>query len=197
MDLDTISTFLAVGALMILALLVVLGAIALAAPRSTTASRWWESVVASAGPQALHLGWAVALVATLGSLYYSEVANFEPCTLCWYQRIAMYPWAIVLGVMAWGRERRAARYVLPVVAIGFAISTYHYLLQRYPALLPEAACSATVPCSAAWVWKFDLVSIPFMAGVSFAAIAAAVLVHRAWLERVEPSPHDTREVDHA
>ncbi|NIR41228.1 MAG: hypothetical protein GWN07_35835, partial [Actinobacteria bacterium] len=65
------------------------------------------------------------------------------------------------------------------------ISVYHYLLQRFPDALPEAACSASVPCSAAYIWKFDLVSIPFMAGISFAAIITALVVHRSWLNRLE------------
>ncbi|HSG78238.1 MAG TPA: disulfide oxidoreductase [Acidimicrobiia bacterium] len=185
MNLNTVSTFFALGALMIGAAVIVVAAIAVLARFSEGAARIWESIVISAGPQALWLGWVMAVIATLGSLYYSEVADLVPCTLCWYQRIAMYPWAIVLGIMAWNRERFAARYTLPVVIIGFGISTYHYLLQRFPDALPEAACSATVPCSAAYIWKFDLVSIPFMAGVSFAAICTTLLIHRAWLARLE------------
>lgn len=185
MTINTISTFFALGALMIGAAVIVVAAVGLSARFSDGAARAWESIVVSAGPQALWLAWAMAVIATLGSLYYSEVADLIPCTLCWYQRIAMYPWAIVLGIMAWNRERAAARYALPVVIIGFGISTYHYLLQRFPDALPEAACSATVPCSAAYIWKFDLVSIPFMAGVSFAAMITMLLVHRAWLARLE------------
>jgi disulfide bond formation protein DsbB len=185
MTINTISTFFALGALMIGAAVIVIAGIGVASRVSGGAERLWESIVVSAGPQALWLAWVMAVIATLGSLYYSEVADLIPCTLCWYQRIAMYPWAIVLGLMAWNRERSAARYALPVVVIGLGISTYHYLLQRFPDALPEAACSATVPCSAAYIWKFDLVSIPFMAGISFAAIVTALVVHRAWVKRLE------------
>ena len=191
MSLNTVATFLAAGSLIIGAVVLIATIIGVAARWSNGAARAWESLVVSAGPQGLWLAWAMALVATLGSLYFSEVAHLTPCTMCWYQRIAMYPWAIVLGVMAWHGERRAARYVLPVVLIGGAISTYHYLLQRYPDLLPDTSCSATVPCSSAYIWKFDLVSIPFMAGVSFATITLCILLHRAWLESTG-NEHDHR-----
>ena len=70
--------------------------------RFTARARWW--VVQNLGPHATLLAFVVAAVATAGSLYLSEVANFTPCTLCWYQRIAMYPLVVLLGIATWRRD---------------------------------------------------------------------------------------------
>ncbi|WP_082321816.1 disulfide bond formation protein B [Variovorax paradoxus] len=37
------------------------------------------------------MAFLVAFASTLGSLFFSEVMKLEPCVLCWYQRIAMFP----------------------------------------------------------------------------------------------------------
>ncbi len=128
-------------------------------------------------PVALWLAWAVALVATLGSLYYSEVAHFIPCTLCWYQRIAMYPLAIVLGIAAFRRDDGVWRYAVPVAAVGLAISIYHTFIEWFPNL-DAGFCSSDVPCSAAYVTEFGFVGIPFMAGCGFAIIIVLLLMAR-------------------
>jgi disulfide bond formation protein DsbB len=121
------------------------------------------------GPAAVWLAATVALTATAGSLYLSEVAGFVPCTLCWYQRIAMYPLVLVLGIAAWRRDLGIRRYVVPVAGIGAAISAYHVLLQRLPGL-PSGGCSLGVPCSAIDVERFGFVTIPLMALIAFLAI---------------------------
>jgi disulfide bond formation protein DsbB len=123
---------------------------------------------------ALSLAAAMAVLATAGSLYYSEVAGYPPCVLCWYQRIAMYPLVIVLGVAAWRRDRAVWRTGLPIVAIGAAISTYHVLIERVPSLATES-CQVDVPCTVRWVWELGFVSIPFMALTAFLFIGALLL----------------------
>jgi disulfide bond formation protein DsbB len=123
------------------------------------------------GVKAIWLAWSVALVATLGSLFYSEVAHFTPCRLCWFQRIAMYPMAIVLFVGAIRRDFQAKFYAFPLALIGLGISIYHYLLQRFPNLEATSACDPNNPCSAKLVDVFNFISIPFMAGAGFIVIA--------------------------
>jgi len=136
------------------------------------------------GDNALLLGGLVALAATVGSLYYSEVAHFLPCRFCWFQRIAMYPLALVLLVGAFGRDRNARRYGLPLAAIGICLSTYHYLLQQ--GVFEEGgSCDPLAPCSAAYVWEFDFISIPYMAGSGFALILA--LLATSWVRRQAPA----------
>jgi disulfide bond formation protein DsbB len=148
------------------------------------------------GGSALILAWVVSLVATLGSLYLSEVAHFVPCPLCWYQRIAMYPLVIVLGIAAFRSDFGIRRYVLPVVAIGAAISVYHYQLERFPSQT-SLACSVDIPCTTVWIWRFHYISIPFMALSAFALIAALLLLGPSDAEEFDEDaavPFDQMEV---
>ena len=91
-------------------------------------------MLAAVTPAALTLAAGVAVVATLGSLYYSEVADFPPCRLCWFQRIGMYPLAVILPVAAWRRDRQVRWYALPLAVGGGAVSIYHVLVERFPSL---------------------------------------------------------------
>jgi disulfide bond formation protein DsbB len=122
----------------------------------------------------LTVAWIVAAVATGGSLYYSEIAGYPPCELCWYQRIAMYPLSVVLLVALLRRDLSVRRYVLPVVAIGSLVSIYHYVLQRFPSLT-SASCDLDNPCTLTWVWEYHFVSIPLMALAGFTFIAALMI----------------------
>lgn len=193
MTVDSVSTFLAVSSLLIGAGVLALTLIWMAAAYSERARRGVDAVVASVGDQGLRLAWLMAAVATMGSLYYSQVAHFVPCELCWYQRIAMYPLVVVLGIAAFRGDRAIRRYVLPIAVVGGLISSYHYLIQRYPDL-SAGTCSAGVPCTAAYVWKFDAVSIPFMALVSFGVIVATLALDRRHeRDQTAHSPVETLE----
>jgi disulfide bond formation protein DsbB len=129
------------------------------------------------GPIALWLAFAVSAVSTAGSLYLSEVAGYVPCTLCWYQRIAMYPLVIILGLAAWRQDRAVRRYVVPLAALGALIAGYHVLLERVPTL-PSGACSLAAPCTVIWFERFGFVTIPVMALVGFLSILTLVGVLR-------------------
>ena len=106
----------------------------------------------------------------LGSLYFSEIVNYKPCRLCWYQRGAMYPLAILLIVFTVLRTKRIARIVVPIAAIGAGISLYHWLLERFPDNLDSGVCSKDVPCEFIWFELFGFVTLPFMALTGFLAI---------------------------
>jgi disulfide bond formation protein DsbB len=136
---------------------------------------------------ALALAWLVALTATLGSLYLSEVVGFAPCLLCWYQRIAMYPLAVVLGMALLDRgARRVARLTLPLPVIGLGIAIYHVLIQLQPTMASALPCSADAPCTSRYVAVFGFVSIPVLSGAAFTLIAVALITH--WVaEPVAPS----------
>jgi disulfide bond formation protein DsbB len=123
---------------------------------------------------ALWLAFVVALTATAGSLYLSEVAGFIPCTLCWYQRIAMYPLVVVLGIAAWQRDAAVRRYVVPLGTIGALVAAYHVALQRLPGL-PSGACALDIPCTAIYVERFGFVTIPVMAFTGFVTIVTLLL----------------------
>ncbi|MCK9485995.1 MAG: disulfide bond formation protein B [Dehalococcoidia bacterium] len=116
------------------------------------------------------MAFAVAAVAVATSLYYSESAGFVPCDFCWYQRIAMYPLALVLLVGAVTRDPGVTKYAVPLAGIGLLLSLYHYQLQLFPE--QSTVCTSGVPCTARYVEQFGFVSIPFMAGCAFLAVLA-------------------------
>lgn len=175
MSILAVTTFLAVLALAAAAGalgLLLWAATARFAPRSAHALR---SARAGLRPLVLWLAFAVALVSTLGSLYLSEVAGFVPCTLCWYQRIAMYPLALLLGIATVRGDIAVRRYAVPLAGIGALIAAYHVALQRLPGL-PSGSCSLDVPCSAIYVERFGFVTIPVMALIGFVAIAVTLTI---------------------
>lgn len=154
--------------LAILALAALAGGLALAVPAVRR-----RVVAAGLSGGVLGVAALVAAVATVGSLTYSGVYDFEPCRLCWYQRIAMYPLAVVLLVGAVRRDPAVRWYGLPLAVGGLATSTYHYLLQMFPSL-DSGACVIGVPCTARLVNELGFISIPFMAGAGFVFIVAAL-----------------------
>jgi disulfide bond formation protein DsbB len=135
--------------------------------------------------QEIQLAFVVTLVASLGSLYLSEVANFLPCRLCWYQRIAMYPLPVLLGTAWWKHDAGVRRYVLPLALIGAAVSTYHVLVERFPSLEGSSVCEVANPCTIRWVERFGFVTIPTMALAGFALVGGLMV----YIPPSDPSPH--------
>ena len=121
--------------------------------------------------QVLPLAFLVAAISMAGSLYLSEVAHFPPCRLCWFQRIAMYPQVLLLGVAWYRRDEGIRHYVLPLSVIGALISTYHLLLERFPSLEGSSGCDPANPCTIRWVEQFGFITIPTMALSAFVLIA--------------------------
>jgi len=124
----------------------------------------------------LLLSWLAAVIATLGSLYFSEVMHFIPCTLCWYQRIFMYPLAIILGIAFYRNDTRIYQYVLPLSIIGMLISGYHTLLQKIPYLQGFEMCTTGVPCSTDYINWLGFISIPLLAFIAFTIITISLIV---------------------
>lgn len=119
----------------------------------------------------LHLSWAIALVAMLGSLYFSEVKGYMPCKLCWYQRILMYPQVLILGIAA-ARKQQMYMYVLPMTLLGACISLYHYLMEKTDWIKSNSFSCGIVPCDAEYINWFGFVTIPFLALTGFVLISA-------------------------
>jgi disulfide bond formation protein DsbB len=166
----TFEVFFALLALVAIVGVVGLAVARLSAPRSPRAA---EVVEIFSGP-ALPLAAVVAATCMAGSLYFSEVAHFLPCTLCWYQRIAMYPLVVILAIAAFRRDRTIRYYVVPLASIGAAISLYHYVVEWVPDA-ETGVCSTTVPCSLQWFDAvFGFISLPFMALCGFALIISLV-----------------------
>ena len=130
---------------------------------------------AQIGRIALPLAWAIALVTTLGSLYYSKVQGYVPCELCWYQRICIYPWSVILGIAAWRRDASIKLYAVPVLCIGVVISAYHSWIQWFPPTSGTSFCTLDAPCTTKFVNEFEFVTLPFMA-LSAAVFMIALLL---------------------
>ena len=126
----------------------------------------------------LYIAWIVALVATVGSLFFSEVMQLPPCVLCWYQRIAMYPLVLVIGVGILTRDARVKLYALPIVLVGLAVAIYHNLL--YYGILPEsvAPCVEGISCTSRQIEWLGFITIPLMALTAFVAITVCLLFYK-------------------
>jgi disulfide bond formation protein DsbB len=153
-----------------LTLAVVVSTLALIALRiAALRNRAAREALATMAPAAVPLAALIAVTSMAGSLYFSEIANYLPCTLCWYQRIAMYSLAVILTIAVVVRDRNVRRYSLPLAGIGIVISSYHYMLERFPQL-DTGVCNTTIPCEYVWFEKFGFVTLPFMALTGFTAI---------------------------
>lgn len=150
----------------ILAIVALAGAVGLVVYRMVKG----PDAVALLEGKAIWIAWTVALVCTVGSLVYSEVLHFVPCRLCWFQRIAMYPLAVILLVGAIRREAVVKFYALPLALIGLAVSIYHNVVQFFPSL-EGGSCDPLNPCSARSISVFGFMDLPFMAGAGFIVIA--------------------------
>lgn len=119
----------------------------------------------------LYLSWAVSLFAMLGSLYFSEIRGFIPCNLCWYQRIAMYPLVVILGIAALRKDYKQSKYVVIIASIGWILSTLHYLMQKTNLFQNvESAACGIVPCTGIYINLLGFITIPFLAWVAFTLI---------------------------
>ena len=132
-----------------------------------------------------HLAFAPALAAMLGSLYYSEIAGFIPCTLCWYQRILMYPLVLIILVGIIKRDEYLPDYVLPFSILGIAVAGYHYLIQVGVFSHPST-CEAGIPCDMRWVNYLGFITIPFMALIAFTLITVIIGATK-WAEAQPPA----------
>jgi disulfide bond formation protein DsbB len=124
----------------------------------------------------LWLAFLVAAIATGGSLFLSEVANFPPCELCWFQRICMYPLTVTTLLAALANDHRVARYLLPLPLVGAGISIYHLLVEN-GVVEQRQSCLVSAPggCAAKWVDEFGYVTIPTLALTGFALVLAFLL----------------------
>lgn len=124
----------------------------------------------------LYLAWTQALVATVGSLFFSEVMQLPPCVLCWYQRIAMYPLVVVLSVGILLKDAKAALYALPLAVAGLGAAIYHNLL--YYHLIPESItpCTTGISCTTRQLEWLGFITIPLLSLVAFSVITVSLVL---------------------
>jgi disulfide bond formation protein DsbB len=136
----------------------------------------------------LWLAFVVTAIATGGSLFFSEIAHFVPCELCWYQRICMYPLSIATLLAALANDERIARYLLPLPVAGAGVAVYHLLVEN-GVVGQSSSCLISAPggCGIKWIDEFGYVTIPTLALTGFALAFAFLL-----LAAFEPSYRDER-----
>jgi disulfide bond formation protein DsbB len=119
------------------------------------------------------------------SLIYSDVIGYAACTLCWYQRILLYPEVLLLGLALWKEDRTITDYIIALSGLGIVLSAYQkYLELGGASILP---CSATeVSCSKIYVLEFGYITIPVMALTSFVFIFVTMLIHN-YITKRNPS----------
>lgn len=139
---------------------------------------WGAYIVTFVSQRVISISLIVALLATVGSLLYSDVIGYEPCKLCWFQRIFMYPQVVILAIAFFRKTTTAVVYSLALSVMGGLIAFYHYLLQR--GVVDSAPCSAVgygANCSEVFVMSYGYITIPLMAFSAFALISAVLFAY--------------------
>lgn len=137
--------------------------------------------LAALAPYGIYLSMVAAWVATLGSLYFSEVLGFIPCALCWWQRIFMYPIALLLTLGLFREDEGVGDYALLLAVPGIGFSTYHYLLQKTDLFGSGDHCAVTsvIPCKTDYInWLGGAITIPALAWIAFLLIIVGALATR-------------------
>lgn len=119
----------------------------------------------------LYFAWVFAVFSLLGSLYYSEIRHLQPCHLCWYQRISVYPLAIILGMAAYRQDRQISFYAWPLIGIGSLFAFYHILEQKIPEFSPVNLCGAGPDCKKDVLNYFGFLTMPMLSLLNFLFIA--------------------------
>jgi disulfide bond formation protein DsbB len=133
------------------------------------------------GKYAIWLGFVISLGATLTSLLYSDVIGFDPCTLCWVQRLFIYPQVILFGLALWRKERVIVDYSLALSIVGGLIAVYHYYGQMFnTGALPCKAAEGVSPCAIRFFVEFGYVTIPMMSLTAFMLLIAFMALSKKY-----------------
>lgn len=127
----------------------------------------------------IYVAWVIALIATLGSLYFSEIREFRPCILCWYQRIFMYPLVLLLGIAAFRSDAGIKTYVLPLAILGLSTAMFQNL-ETWGVIPTIKACGIdpSASCGTPWpIWGLHsplntIITIPVLSSIAFSIIIA-------------------------
>ena len=127
--------------------------------------------------------WLIASVSALGSLFFSEIMEFAPCTLCWYQRIFMFPLVVIFLAGLFPLDKGIIRYSLPLALVGWGFAFYHFLI--YSGFIPESIqpCSKGVSCSETYLDVFGFITIPLLSLISFSIIVILLFILKRRLAR--------------
>jgi len=124
---------------------------------------------------------AQVIVAILGSLYFSDIKQYEPCLLCWYQRIFMYSMFPMVLTALLRKENKIYQYTLPVSIFGGVIAIYHNLL--YIDFIKTDFCSRGISCTSKYVEYLGFITIPLMSLIGFIVIIALSIISRNYIKK--------------
>jgi disulfide bond formation protein DsbB len=127
--------------------------------------------------------WIIAAVSALGSLFFSEIMEFPPCSLCWYQRIFMFPLVFIFLAGLFPLDKNVIKYALPIALVGWGFAFYHYLV--YSGFIPEnlQPCSQGVSCSETYLDLLGFLTIPMLSLMSFSTIIVLILLLKRRLSK--------------
>lgn len=175
LTLDLVERFYAILAIAAIGGIAIVVTLRIVALRSDRALDAYATIARAIQARSVIAAWLVATLATIGSLFFSEIAKFTPCTLCWYQRIAMYPLVVILGMAIVRGQRRAPTGTLALATIGVALAAYHVVLEWVPSI-DTGACAVSAPCTLVWFRAFGVFSLPTLALTAFLLILTLLLV---------------------
>jgi disulfide bond formation protein DsbB len=124
----------------------------------------------------LYFGWVFASLGILGSLYFSEVRNMEPCHLCWYQRIALFPVSLILGIATYLGDRKVIHYALPMILIGLFFALYQISIQEFQGWNPIEMCGAGPSCKEKTLIGLGPLTLPMLSALNFLFIAFLLIL---------------------
>ncbi len=124
----------------------------------------------------LFMAWLLALASSLGSLFFSEIMQFAPCLLCWYQRIFLFPLVFVFTTALFCFDKSVVRYALPLAGAGWLVALYHNLLVY--GVIPESIrpCSQGISCTEKYIDLFGFLTIPMLSFLAFSIILVLLLI---------------------
>jgi len=126
----------------------------------------------------LQIALAASLAAVALTLFYSEVIGFPPCSLCWWQRVFLYPQVVIFALALFKGQKSIAEYSILLSLIGFGVAIYHHALQILPAGSLPCSAEGTISCAQRFIFEFGYITLPLMAATVFAFLIALMLFVR-------------------
>jgi len=155
------------------------GLLFLAARLTIKFKPFWYRVEAYFTTNSLLFAFIISLTATFGSLYFSEIRHLEPCKLCWFQRILMYPLTLIIGTAIYKKLKGVWNYILPISFLGIGIAAYHYYYQVTGSpLIPCSTVGFSVSCSERFFTYWGYITIPWMSLSAFTSIFFLMLLNK-------------------
>lgn len=136
-----------------------------------------EKITRWVGKHSIWLAFTVCVASLAGSIFYSGIAGFAPCELCWWQRIFLYPQAILLAIAYFTDDEHIHKYSIALSSCGFVIAAYNVWLQFGGEGI--APCAATgVSCSFRYFLQYGYITLPTMSLTAFGLLLVVMLFRR-------------------